>query len=134
MAALSTPARLAVSVAALFATSAAGCGGQEQATDRTVTADAAEPIEVVGTEYAFDPSTVVIRGGGGPIEITLDNRGSIAHNLMVFEGETEVGGTDTFQGGESDSAEVDLGPGSYRMVCTVGDHEELGMVGEIEVR
>ncbi len=134
MAALSIPARLAASVAALFASSAAGCGGQEQAADRTVTANAAQPIEVVGTEYAFDPSTVVVEGGGGPIEITLDNRGSIAHNLMVFEGETEVGGTDTFQGGESDSAEVDLGAGSYRLVCTVADHEELGMVGEIEVR
>lgn len=113
---------------------ASGCGEEENAAGRTVTTGAGEPVEVVGTEYAFDPSTVVVEGGGGPIEITLDNQGSLAHNLMVFDGESEVGGTSTFQGGESDTAEVDLDPGTYEMICTVSDHEALGMVGELEVR
>ena len=26
-----------------------------------------------------------------------------------------------------------LSPGKYRMVCTVADHEQLGMVGDLEV-
>ncbi len=27
-----------------------------------------------------------------------------------------------------------LEPGNYEMVCTVGDHAELGMTGELEVQ
>lgn len=113
---------------------ASGCGGEEDEAGRTVTTGAGDPVEVVATEYAFDPSTVVVEGGGGPIDITLDNQGSLAHNLMVFEGDSEIGGTSTFQGGESDTAEVELSPGTYEMICTVSDHEALGMVGELEVR
>jgi uncharacterized cupredoxin-like copper-binding protein len=29
---------------------------------------------------------------------------------------------------------VNLEHGRYEMVCTVGDHAELGMTGELEVR
>lgn len=112
-----------------------GCGGDEdEAPGRTVTVEAAEGIDVVAGEYFFDPETIVVEGGPRELEITLDNQGNLAHNLRVFEGATEVGGTPTFQGGESRSGEVSLDPGAYRMVCTVGDHEELGMVGELEVR
>ena len=112
-----------------------GCGGEDdEGSGRTVTVDAAEGVEVVAGEYFFDPETIVVDGGPQPLEITLDNEGSLAHNLRVFEDGTEVGGTPTFQGGESRSAEVDLDPGLYRMVCTVANHEELGMVGELEVR
>ena len=64
----------------------------------------------------------------------LENRGSLAHNLKVFDGETELGGTPTFPGGREESGTVELEPGEYRMVCTVGDHEELGMTGTLEVR
>ena len=113
----------------------AGCGGDEGGeSGRTVTVQAHEGVRVVGDEYGFDPDTVVVEGGGGSLEITLDNQGVIAHNLVVFDGETELGGTPTFPGGESASGRVELEPGSYRMICTVGDHEELGMVGELEVR
>jgi uncharacterized cupredoxin-like copper-binding protein len=44
-----------------------------------------------------------------------------------------VGGTPTFQGGRTRTAWIKLQLGSYRMVCTVGDHEDLGMVGTLEV-
>jgi plastocyanin len=121
----------ALTVLAIFA--AAGCGEDEGSAGRTVTTAAGEPVDVIGTEYAFDPSTVIVEGGG-PIEIRLDNQGALAHNLTLFDGDSEVGGTPTFQGGESETAEVDLEPGAYEMICTVGDHEALGMVGELEVR
>jgi plastocyanin len=112
-----------------------GCGGgEEESPARTVTVDAAEGIEVVAGEYFFDPDGVVVDAGPGELAITLDNQGSLAHNLRVFDGATEVGGTPTFQGGESRSAQVSLDPGAYRIVCMVADHEELGMVGELEVR
>ncbi len=120
--------------AALAAATLAACGGEEQAAGPTVTVDAAEPVEVVADEYLFDPSSVVVEGGGAPVELVLDNQGSIAHNLRLFDGADEVGGTATFAGGDQRSASVELAPGAYRMVCTVADHEELGMVGELEVR
>lgn len=111
-----------------------GCGEEEdEAPGPAVTTRAADGLRVAGGEYFFEPDSVVLEGSG-PVELTLVNEGSLAHNLRVFEGEREVGGTPTFAGGESRSAEVDLEPGSYRMVCTVGNHEELGMVGELEVR
>jgi plastocyanin len=91
-------------------------------------------VEVIARDYSFDPSGIVVDGAGGPLELTLDNQGSVAHNLKVFDGATELGGTPTFQGGETRGATLELEPGSYRMVCTVANHEELGMVGDIEVR
>ena len=113
----------------------AGCvGGEEQWAGPTVTVAAADPVEVVGDEYLFDPSSVVVEGGDGAVALVLDNQGTLAHNLRLFDGPDEIGGTPTFAGGDQRSASVDLAPGDYRMVCTVADHEELGMVGELEVR
>lgn len=129
------PTRLKTVAAVVAATAVGGCGGEDdEVASPTVTTDAAAGIEVTGGEYFFDPESIVVEGGGGPLEVTLDNEGSLAHNLRLFEGETDVGGTPTFAGGEARSAEVDLEPGTYRMVCTVADHEALGMVGELEVR
>jgi plastocyanin len=61
------------------------------------------------------------------------NAGSLAHDLRVFRGDREVGGTPAFQGG-SRTATLRLGPGDYRMVCTVGDHAQLGMRAVLRVR
>lgn len=115
--------------------SLAGCDGGGEAEDRgrTVTVGPTDAVDVVADEYLFDPSTIVA-GDGGELELTLDNQGAIAHNLRLFDGEEDVGGTPTFAGGEARTVRLELDRGSYRMVCTVGDHEELGMVGDLEVR
>jgi plastocyanin len=127
--------RTALAIAAAGLVAAAGCGGDEDdESGHTVTVQARDGVRVAGDEYSFDPDAVVVEGGGGSLEITLDNQGALAHNLIVFDGETELGGTPTFSGGESASAQLELDPGTYRMVCTVDEHEELGMVGELEVR
>lgn len=111
-----------------------GCGdSEEQPSSPPLTVERSQGVEVVGGDYFFEPDSVVVEGGGGPLEITLDNEGSLAHNLRIFDGEEELGGTPTFPGGEVRSGEVDLEPGTYSMVCTVADHEALGMVGELEV-
>jgi plastocyanin len=111
------------------------CGGdEEQPSGPPVTVSASKPVEVVGGDYFFDPSSIVVEGSGGPLGIVLDNQGAVAHNLTLFDGEEEVGATPTFAGGEERSVTVELAPGGYRMVCTVADHEELGMVGDLEVR
>lgn len=132
MAALPSLPRALGALAAAVALGGCGAGGEQ--TGRTDTVGGREPVEVVGGEYFFDPETVVVESSTVPLAIVFRNEGSLAHNLKVFRDDEEVAGTATFQGGEAERIEADLAPGDYRMVCTVGDHAELGMVGDIEVR
>lgn len=115
----------------------AGCGGgDDDEPGRTQTFGVGAGIRVVGDEYSFDPETAVVptAGGQAELEITLVNEGALAHNLRVFKDGRELGGTPTFQGGRTRSGTVTLAPGTYEMICTVGNHEELGMTGTLEVR
>jgi plastocyanin len=127
--------RLALAVA-LCAWLLASCGGDddERQSGRTATVAAGRELRVAAHEYSFDPANVVVLRGRARLRVTLDNKGSLAHNLKLVQGEQEVGGTPTFPGGRSRSATVELGPGSYEMICTVGNHAELGMTGKLEVR
>jgi len=109
------------------------CGEDEKKARRAVSVQAGSGLKVTGTEYSFSPANVVVTGGRR-LTVTLANKGSLAHNLRLERDGREAGGTPTFQGGRSRSGTVALEPGRYRMVCTVGDHERLGMVGTLEIR
>lgn len=111
-----------------------GCGageGEKGPSGPVTTVPGGRPLTIVAREYNFTPERVSTRGSEA-IRIELSNRGSLAHNVKVLQGANELGGTPSFQSGVR-SATVRLAPGRYRMVCTVGNHEELGMVGELEV-
>ena len=95
--------------------------------------DPGETVDVVADEYSFDPETIVL-AGGGELTVELDNAGALAHNLRVFDGEADVGGTPTFVGGDPRPGTVEVEPGEYELICTVGDHADLGMTGKLEVR
>jgi plastocyanin len=109
-----------------------GCGDEDEP-GRTVTAPANAKLRVVADEYSFDPSTIVLKGAG-TLTVTLRNEGSLAHNLKVLRGDEEIGGTPTFPAGRTGSARINLEHGTYRIICSVGDHEELGMTGALRVR
>jgi plastocyanin len=123
-------------LAALLSCLLAACGGGEEKKKaaRTETVAASKGLRVVGREYSFNPENVVVTGGGGPLKITLDNKGSLAHNLKVEKDGSEIGGTPTFASGESQSGTVKLAPGSYTFICTVGNHADLGMKGKLTVK
>lgn len=123
--------RSALGLCALLAALAA-CGGEDEPL-RTVTVEGSGPIRISGDEYRFDPGRIVVRGGA-PLRIQFANEGSLAHNLTVFEGQRKLTGLRSFPPGEERSLRVDVPPGAYRLVCTVADHEELGMVGELDLR
>ena len=122
--------RSALTLAAL-ALLLGGCGGND-VPGGTVTAPANGSVRVTGREYSFDPSTIVVRGVG-TVRLTLDNEGSLAHNLKVEKDGRVIGGTPAFPAGESRSAAVRLARGTYEYLCTVGDHAELGMKGTLTV-
>ena len=123
--------RFALPLAAL-ALLVAGCGGDDEP-GRTVTAPASGAVRVVAKEYSFDPATIAMRGPG-TLRVRLVNEGSLAHNLKVLRGDEEVAGTPTLPGGRTESARLNLEHGTYRIICSVGDHEELGMTGTLRVR
>lgn len=109
-----------------------GCGDDGQQ-GRTVTVPANAKLRVVADEYSFDPSTIVLQGAG-TLAVRLQNEGSLAHNLKVLSGDEEIGGTTTLPAGQSGSARLNLEHGNYRIICSVGDHEQLGMTGTLRVR
>ena len=52
-------------------------------------------------EYSFDPGRVDRdRGAGSSCAITLDNVGTLAHNIRVLDGDRELGGLRSFPSGE----------------------------------
>ena len=120
-------------LAALVFVLAGGCGDDDKEPGRTVTAEPGGTVRVVAKEYSFDPETVVV-SGSGKLKLELDNEGSLAHNLRVLDGATEIGGTPTFSAGETRSGTVRLEPGEYKLECTVGDHAQLGMTGKLTVK
>jgi plastocyanin len=111
-----------------------GCGGgDDEAPTRKVTVNPNSTLRVTAKEYSFDPGRVVVRGAG-PLTIRLRNAGKLAHDLHLRKNGEDVGGTPVFQAGQTKSSRVNLEHGRYEMICTVGDHAELGMKGELEVR
>jgi plastocyanin len=121
-------------LAACLTAALAGCGGGgAKHAGKVLTVERGRVVPVTGREYSFTPDRVVVLGGGGRVTVRFTNAGSLAHDLRVFRGDREVGGTPAFQGG-SRTATLRLGPGDYRMVCTVGDHAQLGMRALLRVR
>ena len=114
----------------------AACGGDDDGGGGgpAVTFKKGQPVHVKGQEYKFDPGNIVVEGGGGATTVEFENAGSLAHNLEIEKDSSKVAASPTFQGGETKSFTADLQPGEYTMVCTVGDHAQLGMKGKLTVK
>jgi len=131
-AAVRAPAAILSACAAIFA---GGCSDDDEPV-RTVTVRPGATVEMGADEYRFDPGRVVVkaRGRKAGLRIVLVNRGSLAHNIHVRAGQRNLASTPSFEAGGRRSVKLTLPPGSYNFLCTVADHEELGMVGALEVR
>jgi plastocyanin len=113
---------------------AAGCGGSDDGGGgRTVTTAPGTTVTVDAHEYSFDPDGLVVQRAGA-LTIKLRNEGDLAHNLRVTRDGKEIGGTPSFAPGGTRTARLTLARGKYEFLCTVGDHADLGMQGELEVK
>ena len=91
-------------------------------------------------EFTLRPENVEVPAG--TIHLVARNRGRLTHNLAIQaldreEGEepTTYGRTDTLQPGQTgrEREPITLKPGKYRLVCTIGNHDDLGQYGELKV-
>ena len=112
----------------LAAASLAGCGGPGP-----VTQVRGDRVEITLDDFLIRPQNV--RARGGRLTFVVTNRGRLGHNLRLrggSEGEQVV--TTTLLPGDGGTQSVTLAPGAYTMLCTVANHEQLGMTGRLVVR
>ena len=116
-------------LAGLLAVAAlAGCGG-----DRPVTQASGERLEIGLDDFLIEPQNV--RADAGRLTFEVANGGRLGHNLRLrggSEGERVV--TETLLPGKDARKRIKLAPGDYTMLCTVANHEQLGMTGRLVVR
>lgn len=114
-------------VAAVLAACSGGGGG--------ATGGAGMVIEM-GDLY-FKPNAITAKPGQ-TLQITLDNRGSLEHNFVLYDadGKTVLFEKDAIQPGQKVNISVKAPekPGTYQYVCTVPGHKEGGMVGTLTVQ
>jgi len=122
-------------LAALVLLALAGCGEPD-------------PIDVRGStlrltldEYEILPRQ--IRVTGPDIRIVASDQGILTHNIKIFsttrtdaeDKPIQIGeGTKTAHPGETVAATVRLGPGRYRLACSIANHDDLGMHAVLQVR
>ena len=113
---------------------AAGCGGGDCSGDGIGDDEPFKPAsgadyEVFASEFAFAPPFLVL-DKPGTYTFAVRNDGSVPHNFTI----KGIGGTEDAQPGETKTAELTLDKaGTYEIVCTIGDHEEQGMFGTLNV-
>jgi len=104
-----------------------GCGGAEPPARVR-----GERVDIVLDDFLLRPQTVRARAGTLTFDVT--NEGRIPHNFRLRRGEGEPLKITTLLPGETGTRRADLPRGDYRMVCTVANHEELGMTGTLVLR
>ena len=114
----------------LLAVALTACG-LKQRTGKTVTVQGSS-LRIVADEYLFDPTTIHVKPGR--LRIAFHNDGTLIHNLVLSRDGQRVAKATSLEPQKTDVVDVDLRPGKYHLVCTVGDHEELGMRGEVVVQ
>jgi plastocyanin len=121
---------LLLTVLFLAALLLAGCGSDD-GDDEGGESSGGQSVELVATEFAFDPADVSV-DEAGETTFTVSNEGEFPHALEI-EGNGIEEETEELGPGESGSVTVDLEPGEYELYCPVGDHRERGMVGTLVV-
>jgi uncharacterized cupredoxin-like copper-binding protein len=113
--------------AALAALALGGCGGLGPAAGVR-----GGRVEITLDDFLIRPQN--LRAPPGELTFVVTNRGRLGHNFRVRDRRGEPVQVTTLLPGESATETVTLPRGTYKMMCTVGNHEELGMTGRLVVR
>jgi uncharacterized cupredoxin-like copper-binding protein len=113
--------------AALAALALGSCGGLGPAAEVR-----GGRVEITLDDFLIRPQNV--RAQAGELTIVATNRGRLGHNLRVRDRDGEPVAITTLLPGDSATETVNLPRGDYKMLCTVANHEQLGMTGRLVVR
>jgi uncharacterized cupredoxin-like copper-binding protein len=89
-------------------------------------------VEIVLDDFLIRPQN--LRAEPGELTFVVTNRGRLGHNFRVRDRQGEPVAVTTLLPGDSASETVTLARGDYKMLCTVANHEQLGMTGRLVVR
>jgi plastocyanin len=129
------PARRALPGALLAVAIAlsAGCSGDAQVRENRPV------VRVTLDEYAITPQDISVPSGR--VQLVARNAGRLTHNLRIEvppdvpgDQTPPLGGTPTAQPGATVRTTISLKPGTYRMRCSLANHDDLGMYGTVLVR
>ena len=121
------PSAAAAALAAALLVPASGCGD-----DATPQRARDGRVDVALDDFLISPQRV--RAPSGRLSFRAVNRGRIGHTLRVLRGEREVVAIKTLLPGAAAEAGGSFERGDYKLVCILGNHEELGMYGTLTVR
>ena len=114
-------------------TAAAGCGDPAPVVVQTRT------IGLRLDEYRILPK--VVSAPAGSLRLIARNDGILTHNVAVETIPTNPDAqpvvkirTRTLHPGERDQQTFTIKPGTYRLVCTIANHDDLGQTGTLIVK
>jgi uncharacterized cupredoxin-like copper-binding protein len=112
---------------ALAALALGGCGGLGPAAEVR-----GGRAEITLDDFLISPQN--LRAPAGEVTFVVTNRGRLGHNLRVRDRDGEPVKVTTLLPGDSATETVTLRRGEYKMLCSVANHEQLGMTGRLVVR
>lgn len=90
-------------------------------------------------EYRILPQ--VVTAPAGPLRMIVRNRGILTHNVAIRtipddpdKEPREIIRTATMHPGERVETSFTIAPGTYRLICTIANHDDLGQTGTLIVR
>jgi plastocyanin len=91
-------------------------------------------------EYRIIPQRV--SAPAGPLRLIIRNLGILTHNVAVEtieppgsdKAEVEIVRTETVHPGHRAEVSFTIAPGTYRLVCTIANHDDLGQTGKLYVK
>lgn len=128
------PTKSLIPILLIGAFTSLSCGGDEP------TAIEGRTLRLKLDEYRIMPQDVRVQAGR--LRIVATNVGRLTHNVKIVHMDPddseappeEIGGTRSTQPGESAAVTFDdLEPGTYRLACTIANHDDLGQYGDLIV-
>ena len=115
--------------AATPAVPAAGASEAEMAQSRSTPVSAAAEAIVIGMyDIYFEPDRVRMPANTD-VRFVFENRGAAPHNFEIKERDISI----DVAPGETAEAVINLPPGTYKFICNVPGHKQVGMNGALVV-